>query len=450
MSGDDNLKGVARDVRLAVASEEFDLAGYTETKSKEMFTQAFGRPLTAPKEAVQFTFVIGGGKLVRQKYSEELRKWISSALLEIGYVEDRGASVGSQGAFKHQHDTNLNLMKLIVFPNLDLSAHEADEAGDNDEDESRKETPEYIAITSTLSVFRTMVSSKVQSWRQKKRLLKHLQDALELYTVIEAKMCRGEVLSVKEQEIYDTTSEENPHKIAYLQGEIKRHIDDGRLSESEQQELVDILSGNLEQVGEELEKARKEAAAAARVSAIEKKIENMMARRGVVQQLVPILHRLKHSEDILKLRLRIFPLVELEEKGKSNSLTLKDLQTLEQKGDLEEAVLRLEHGSRGWFEDDHDFEARCAYELREAKAAYKGKQGKGSNSKAAGGARAGAGAKKSSVASASASAWTFAPSASVKSSKSSSKGTSNKAPSSLKGSNPFAAAFGGGSDSDSD
>ena len=62
---------------------------------------AFSLPLEAPTEMVRFTFVVGGGKLVRSKYDEDLPKWITAALREIGFSEDRSAALdfSSQGMF---------------------------------------------------------------------------------------------------------------------------------------------------------------------------------------------------------------------------------------------------------------------------------------------------------------------------------------------------------------
>ena len=56
-------------------------------------------------------------------------------------------------------------------------------------------------------------------------------------------------------------------------------------------------------------------------------------------------------------------------------------QKLEAKDDIEASIEHLEQvGSRGWFEDDDDFQVRCDLALQDAKAAY-------SASKAGGGAR---------------------------------------------------------------
>ena len=53
---------------------------------------AFSNPLTAPTEMIRCTFVVGGGKLVRSKYSEDLPKWMAMALRDINYSEDRSAA----------------------------------------------------------------------------------------------------------------------------------------------------------------------------------------------------------------------------------------------------------------------------------------------------------------------------------------------------------------------
>ena len=85
-----------------------------------MVIGAFSKPLTKTSQPVQFTFVVGGGKLVRARYPDELRRWMSDALKELGFDEDRGGSLGSQGCFKHQHDTGLNLVK-VCFNHTDLN-----------------------------------------------------------------------------------------------------------------------------------------------------------------------------------------------------------------------------------------------------------------------------------------------------------------------------------------
>jgi hypothetical protein len=64
-----------------------------------------------------------------------------------------------------------------------------------------------------------MVGSKVQSWRQKKKLLKLLQDKADEFKSLEAKLIKGEVLNPLEQQIYDSNSGADAEKIAWLQGD---------------------------------------------------------------------------------------------------------------------------------------------------------------------------------------------------------------------------------------
>ena len=61
-------------------------------------TAAFKEPLKA-STPLRFTFVIGGGRLVRTRYDDHLGRWLSAGLSELGFDDDRGAALGSQGAF---------------------------------------------------------------------------------------------------------------------------------------------------------------------------------------------------------------------------------------------------------------------------------------------------------------------------------------------------------------
>ena len=88
------------------AQETFDLAGFNHDQIVEMVPLAFKEPMTL---ALRICFVVGGGRLVRAKYHEDLQKWLSAALRELGFEEDRGAALGSQGVFKRQEDLAQNL-----------------------------------------------------------------------------------------------------------------------------------------------------------------------------------------------------------------------------------------------------------------------------------------------------------------------------------------------------
>ena len=72
--------GLAGRIRSATESEQFDLSGYTEDRVTELVQDAFSAPLTSAKEMIRLTFVVGGGKLVRARYPEELSKWMVTGM----------------------------------------------------------------------------------------------------------------------------------------------------------------------------------------------------------------------------------------------------------------------------------------------------------------------------------------------------------------------------------
>ena len=112
-------------------------------------------------------------------------------------------------------------------------------------------------------------------------------------------MFSGQVLSAPEQAIYDEISDENADKVEWLQKNIKEMVDAKRLTLSEKEELLNTLSSSLE------------AAAEAKQG---KKVVNLTARRAHVEMVEGVTHSLKHADEILKLRLKCFPLAALEEK----------------------------------------------------------------------------------------------------------------------------------------
>ena len=320
---------------------------------------------------VKFTFVVGGGKLVRARYDEDLPRWLSSTLREIGFVEDKSAAetFDSQGTFKQQHDTGQNLKYLIVYPRVTCSEKSPD-AEKAKEQELDTSSNEYLILASSLEIFKNLVASKTQSWRQKKRMLKALQDCHERFQEVEGKLVAGTPLTAMEQAIYDANSGEDAEKISWLQKEIKAMADGGGLTSSERDELLDTLKTNLESLNTELEKAKEEKAEA-KVKKLEEKKSALLERKSAIEKGPVVTHRLKHGDEIRRLRLRLLPLLALEDKGRSMSLTLADLKTLEEKPELEEAIAALETKSRGWFLTDVEFAAMCAFEADEAGRKYK-------------------------------------------------------------------------------
>jgi hypothetical protein len=74
MAAFEELSGMAGEIRNSTESTQFDLSGYTEPRVTELMHSAFSTPLSVPTTMVKFTFVVGGGKLVRSRYADDLPK----------------------------------------------------------------------------------------------------------------------------------------------------------------------------------------------------------------------------------------------------------------------------------------------------------------------------------------------------------------------------------------
>jgi len=103
MSETDKAKKLAANLR-AGSSDTWDLAGYLPAALEALVTSGLGQPIKC-SEMLRFTFVVGGGKKVRQKYDDKLSQLFAEALKNGGFTEDRGAalSLECQGTFKQQH-----------------------------------------------------------------------------------------------------------------------------------------------------------------------------------------------------------------------------------------------------------------------------------------------------------------------------------------------------------
>lgn len=234
------------------------------------------------------------------------------------------------------------------------------------------------------------------------------------------------------QAAYEANSGQDAEKIAWLQSEIKHMADSGALTASEQKELLGTLESTIAGIEEEISKAKAEAGAQRKVEKLGEKRATILKRKETIAKMSPIVVRLKRGEEVRKLRLRLLPLLALEDKGRSQSLTLADLKTLEEKAELESSIAALENASRGWYLSDEDFATQTELEASEALRKYKEMMKSKSG---------GSGAKKSSssTGNSASSGWSTM-GASAKKSIVSSK------PSSGAKSNSFAAAFDGDSD----
>lgn len=200
------LSGLAAKIRSTdglTDAETFDLAGKDPT-SVPSIMEGLADPF---EQSVRITLVIGAGKLERQKYHDSLPKVVVSALKEHGFVD----GVDDPGTYKMQHDTGKNLKTIVVFPKLRSSSTEqigsqiSDMAitGSNNDDQIRLPgagSPVYLVSTASEAIFEKMLSSKIQSWSQKKTCSSILSDISESVKALQDKLFSGSPLSEFQQE----------------------------------------------------------------------------------------------------------------------------------------------------------------------------------------------------------------------------------------------------------
>lgn len=387
------VAGMAKDLRATEETEQFDLANYTEGQCDALMRAAFAEPFRLP-QMIRFTFVIGGGKKVRQKYDDKLARFMTTPLREIGFVEDRTATatIDCAGTFKQQHDTDKDLKFLHVFPKMELTGPAAGGGGVADEEQQEASlldlgSPAYLATVCSFSTFQKMVASKTQSWAQRRRMMTELKASLESFGQIEQKMIRGEALTAEEQEMYEVTSREDiEEKIKWLETQLKGMVDEGQLTMGEKQQLLDQVNQKINLAQKEIEAATTEGKPK-KVEKLGVALGNMNARREKLEAIVPIRHALKHEEAIKELRKQIVPIEKLE--SKSGLRSMEEMKKIGAKADLLAEVERLQAESRGWFEEDADFEARCALVAAAATRAAE----KAASSQAKKGSKSGGGKK---------------------------------------------------------
>ena len=254
-----------------------------------------------------------------------------------------------------------------------------------------------MTATATLDTFKDILQRKIHSWRQKKRCLKHLQEQHDVYSAIESKLMSGQVINPAEQRIYDSNSNVDTEKMAFLQNNIKTMVTEGQLDASEKAELLETMTSNITSIEEEIK------AGGSGVEKLKVKLKNAQERKTTIEKMTPIKYSLKYTDDIVTLRLSVLKLLDIEAKGRNNALTMNDLKKLEQKDDLLEGITKYENSSKNWFQSTDEFESLCndveKLAIKRHESSSNSKSGK-SNSKSSNAA------PKKPTPSASSNAWT--------------------------------------------
>lgn len=364
--------GLANKVRGATESDEFDLGGYDQAKCDDFAKQAFSTPFPL-SEMIRLSFVVGGGKLVRQKYSDDLPKLFMGAMTNAGFSEDKSAdlSLGAAGKFKFHHDTNKNLKFVHVYPKISAPAKTDADNEDEEVDNSDSGKPEDALFTCDGKTFIRLIDEHVMMYSQKKRLLAVLKDRITKLEAIDQKLTSRGQLDAEEQALYDGPGvDEIKEKCKAVSDAIQGMIDSAQLTGDEKDQLVEEMDSKLEKVDDELSKANADGKAK-KVQALTQAKEQLMKTKAAVKagssaQLPP----LKHAAELKKFHAKLARINRIEKDSKGN-YSVEELNIISDKPELKEAIGVLEQRSRGWFEDDEIFQARLNECVKQAAAAAK-------------------------------------------------------------------------------
>ena len=350
-------------------------------------TDAFSHPFPLD-QMIRITFIVGAGKLSRQKYDAKATQNVTSALRKLDFNEDRGASCVNEcaGTYKTQHDTGKNIFTVVVFPRMVGAAGEKGMQGNEEEGEERLipvNSPGYKIAVSSQQTFQNLLSTYCPTYLEKRECLGCLEGLLQVENAIEEKLMKGLPLDSAEQRFYDETSELK-EKHAYAQKEASKHVEDGRLTLEEKNILVEMNERRIETLMNEKSSA-----------SVAEKLKKAMARKKTLQSLTgEVLAAesssypppLRYEPQINALRKKLLPLQALEGSSKGRLLTLKETRSLTEKEEMEGEITRLEEASCGWFEEEDAFQTRLerSRERFDAKFSRSKKGGGGAGMRVAG------------------------------------------------------------------
>ncbi|CAK9032522.1 Uncharacterized protein SCF082_LOCUS20108 [Durusdinium trenchii] len=235
--------GLAGKVRRARESDEFDLSGYDQARCQELAKDAFSEPFPL-KEMVRISFVVGGGKLVRQKYSDDLPKHMVNALSAVGFQEDNSATVepSSAGKFKYHHAAT------AARPEGEEEAAEAPRGA--------PKTPEELLLQSDEADFTRYLQTHLVTYAQKQKLLELLKHRIAALEEIEGKMSRLEKMTSEEEQLFEAVgAEELREKVKQTRSELQNMVDAKRLTSAEKSDFLEQLESKIALTKEELSKA---------------------------------------------------------------------------------------------------------------------------------------------------------------------------------------------------
>jgi hypothetical protein len=327
---------------------------------------------------IRITFVVGAGKLSRQKYDASAMVILTNALKQLDYVEDRGASclVECGGCYKTQHDTGKNLYTVVVFPRISVDvvvvggreANNERNAGDARCSSTYpipiplvEGTATHTILASSEETFASTISSICPSWSEKKMCSEVLNLAIETVRAIDERLLSGTALDDDEQEFYDMVGGTASicTKVEYVRKLMIEQVENGPLTRMEIDRLLGQVEERIASLDADIDVATRDS--------MEKKATVLTVQRGrAVARRVMLAGRearppraLKHEVRIMELRKNLRPILEMEKTiTRGKLLSIKETRELSIKDELLSEISELETASRGLFEEDDAFEER--------------------------------------------------------------------------------------------
>ena len=344
-ASDDKAKKLAQQIRHATESGDFDLQGYGADACDKLCDAAFTKPLPL-KEMVRFSFTVGGGKKVRQKYNDGLPALLAESLKKVGFTEDRGASCDAAcaGLFKFQHNTDTDLKVTHVFPRIDPEAAAAADASDAGPDPL---SPKELILYAEIATFQKMIAAKCASLGQKRRALDVLKAARGGLAASEEKLASLVTLTEEEQHRYDTLDAAVlEEKQQWLSKQIEAMIDQGQLTSGEKEVVLQQLALKTEQLEAQIASAEAEGKAK-RVEKLQQLLTELRTRAGIVRDAKPVVRKVKFEQEIKAVQKRLADLDKLE--NSKAVLPLDDVKKLAARPKLLEDLKAMRDESVGWF-----------------------------------------------------------------------------------------------------
>jgi len=376
---DTKVAGLAKQMREQTEKhEEYDLDNYSEEAAMELMRAAFGAPLEAT-EPVRCTLVCGGGKSVRGRYDPNLMRGISQSLKALGFEEDSGASLGTQGAFKMQHDTGRNLKLAHVFPRTSAGegAASGDGAGGASGATLDPEAPAYqLMAAESLEAFQQLTAAHLPTYVQKARAAKELSGTyLPLFKAIDAKLVGAQPLDAGEEAWSAVCSADAlSERLASLQQAMMAQVEKGDLTAADKAEVRRTMGSKLESLEAEIAAAKSEGKAK-RAEKLEATRAQIAALRAAADECSPKPpHQPQETlQELAGLWRQILALRHVEARAKQENklLSLEQARQVGQLPELEEKVAAVLERECGWYETAKEVGERLAAGKQHALAQQK-------------------------------------------------------------------------------